>query len=228
MTWPIEANYIEDMSMDGSYLGLLDLYFLARARGKEIFLLCHIDGEEDIAAESLHSILQRSSTVNIPQMTKIEMTDADAWFLVHCSASWEPATQDHMLNHFVPAWSKSNVPEPDWELCRAARDAALIDLKTEASWELMGVMEEGPAVSEEQKINILSAQQASEQIEREQQAFRYFAQQGVIIGHAPADGNCALWSIMSLENGLPTDKDGFDAKSEVGTHMLRQETQLKT
>ena len=132
MTWPIEANYIEDMSMDGSYLGLLDLYFLARARGKEIFLLCHIDGEEDIAAESLHSILQRSSTVNIPQMTKIEMTDADAWFLVHCSASWEPATQDHMLNHFVPAWSKSNVPEPDWELCRAARDAALIDLKTEA------------------------------------------------------------------------------------------------
>lgn len=126
-------------------------------------------------------------------LPKASSAKKDPWLVVACRADYQRSTFQ-TLNHFVPAFTRAQLGE---EAFAMVTDAALkkVDKQLEKSWRRMCAdSSSSDEWGESLKEHIQRLQQKKEFLQM-------MHQMSLHAGEVPADGNCALWSVLSLIDG---------------------------
>ena len=189
--------YAEQVKKDGFYLGILDLAMWAMDREKELFIIYHDDEYKDIpAVRPVDDICQDfvPAALSWGQRKSGDMGSKNTWVVSACKADFTKGGF-RQLNHFVPVFTRQQMGALWDEVTvksmqklkkrHAAAQSRLNDLDMDDS-------------DDEWRCSV----QDQEQLLQRKLAFtdlRHSMQ--MHWGDVPADGNCALWSLMALEDG---------------------------
>ena len=189
----------------GSYLGWLDLGIIASARKKNVICVWHTDDSEALQFRSLSCYMRTTCGFNVDDAVHMDPDPAwgckNTWFVVSCRADLEPAPVQY-ANHFVPAWHKLQLGEEGYKDCYQYALQPLTHYANEVEERLLKLMETGDSESSEAEEvndglveNLLDIQKnLNMQINFLKQCSKY----DLVPDLVPADGNCGLWSCLSL------------------------------
>ena len=146
------------------------------------------------------------------------LKDKDAFIVIGCRADFS-LTAPQELNHWVPCWHRSQLEDWLFEKCHDDAEEQL-----SAKWNQMQaeILEQDDEVLEE------SLRFAQAAVSNQMEFWQVLRQHDFLAVEVPADGNCAIWSCISLESGSPPSMNAdfvFDTATMMGH---RQDTLIES
>ena len=219
----------------GFYLGWLDLALLSVVRDKHCVCVWHTnDAAEPLRLRSLASYLSNSVNLPVEDMdVNPSYNDKNTWFFVSCRADFEGGPV-HSANHFVPAWHRDQIGGDMFALTMASVMKEITDRKALIAEELVRLMAECNDDEEDEDSENESGNDAytdslldDDKILSNQLEFvRLVAAKGLVPEFVPADGNCGLWSMLSLERGSPQAVDAGKKLQMDDVGKLRHDSRI--
>ena len=202
--WSPKAAYTEKVEKPGFFLGMLDLYILSIAHGKNLLLLLQ-DGEE-FRYRFISEILQGLGHAELHDATKPDVEGEDTWIICGASATWTPVPV-LQLNHWFPAWTKKRLGD-EWEgAMEKSKDAAEQE-KSALAASLVHANQRNTEDDVEAKANLESLLDEWDKVVRKQGFLQRLYDFGVCPFDVPGDGDCGIHSVLSHLNGAPHSTNG--------------------
>lgn len=201
---------------------------LARRRGKDLVFLSY-KNEPQLQLTDIHSMLRTACDAYPQEEWKIDFSSHHTWFIIHCHASLE-AVPEQSLNHFIPAWHRSQFNYADWAVALASARKHVADFQADIKFkmlEMLGDDRDRTATPQEmEKFEGLIAQEKYGN--NMAKALTRFEEIGLVPEFVPADGNCGLWSVWALERMHDPDVTHEDyTHAKANTTALREVSLLR-
>lgn len=212
-----EERYAARVQQAGYYLGYADIELLARARGQSLHVVC-LDDSEELKLQRFSETAKETCGELFPSRSdEGACTTVASWVVVLCNVSLQRVAAGQSLNHFMPAWYQGQFTEEGWELIRLSALQSVADQKAanyKAMVEAMG--DADGATTDDLQVEELVLE--SKRLELHEQAVHALLKVGVVFKRVPADGDCALWSVLRLEMEPPFDAEDFLLQAAPGSH----------
>lgn len=197
-----------EVRVDGRYLDIVDVFFFAHMKQKELTLLFMEDATVKLvkAADHLKEICPDLVTEPLP-------AGSDNWNILMCTANYKSSPEGLLgLNHFVPAFPMNVVPglvlqEQADRFTQEMKQIAVEKAKTLKAWLDAEQKHDGSTDIDmiEAVFNSKTAelQERREQIKSFQKLLGEAQAKGFALFEVPADGNCAVHGLCNLLSGTP-------------------------
>eukprot|EP00435_Cladocopium_sp_Y103_P023179 s4175_g5.t1 len=213
----IKAQYAQSCEKKGFYLGILDLCLFSIAYGKELAVVYWDD-------ENSGNPVIRSGVRIMEQFVpdhviwegphEPDLASPDVWIFAAVRADWQRGSF-RQLNHFIPVFSKQQLEKCEEGLFESTTKAAIAKLDQNLRKTHQRIEDESDddlAESLKDRLALLNSK-----------ADFFQTMHGMDL-HAlevPADGDCAIWSVLTLFGGPVI---GRSLKNNAHVLQLRKES----
>ena len=219
-----EEQYAALTEKDGFYLGVLDMCVMAIERGKDLAFL-YWDDEFPEGNPAIRSAIQVMESF-VPDHVfwdgpkELDLTSLDTWLLGCCRSDFRRATF-RQLNHFIPLFSQGQ--------CGGFGESFWTDRTTGAANKISKGLTKAMKRLEDEGDSDDDAWAATlkehlELLEQKRVFLETLHKMGMHPEEVPADGNCALWSLLVLQGG-PEMRDF--TKNESHVEAMRKASSLE-
>lgn len=215
------------VGLDRVYLGVLDLVLLALLGGKDVVLVVHVKDNDATTVQNVPLRKYLEDTVSGIVLEDLnpdpDFSSESTWFVAAVRADHKATSLSEFfeVNHFIPAWHKSQLPESDWKLLTGKAKLALADKQLKISKQIHGCM--SSATKGQNSEALASLLEMQEIYEDEESEFHDFEFHDFFISTVPGDGNCCLWTLLALRGGVD-QLENKPSKEEV--QQLREDCSM--
>ena len=191
-----KVAYAETVIKNGFYLGILDIALLARAREKDILLVYFDDDFEDAPGVStLFEVLAKlvPGSVMPPVEKAIDPASSSTWTVASVNASFRRGSFQQ-LNHFLPLFNKEAMGDNAW-------DTIALQNKDKLKKRIQHSISALPPDDDPEDEFSESIREQVHVLERQLAFMDMMHRLSFHPGMVPADGNCALWTLLALDGG---------------------------
>ena len=190
----------------GYYLHFVDLLMAASMQNATVKLILNTP---HIQVLSVHEYLTSCFARDFPDNLGVSSGNGPIWTVILTTASYRPSDDLQDLNHWIPAWHESELQSLDKQ------------------FDLQSFIREGVAHSQQAVRSIEDFEESMRQqavhgnwcmlLERlSQPDLRYSARE------VPKDGNCGVWTIVSLDGKNPWMSVTSDHETDAAMMKLRK------
>eukprot|EP00435_Cladocopium_sp_Y103_P036042 s1066_g9.t1 len=197
------ARYATTVQKNGFYIGLLDLALLCKAYGKQGIVIFR-EKDLQLRVQPLEKLIQESLNVSgfrLPESWTLP-SDAEKWHFLSVRCDYQPAHHGE-CNHWMPVLTREELGE-EFDVQRHSQLSTIHDALYEYTQKVQAAtMAEDPH-DEDDGFADAQLDSALDQIallERQLSLFKALLDADFCAEEVPADGNCGLWSVMSLRDG---------------------------
>ena len=205
-------EYSKVVQQDGQFLGMADLALLASGKNAQVLtIMCNEDVEGVPPLMPLNKTLEdiTGGALQAHGGASPDLSLHSTWVVAWCSASYEKVrSQDfHLLNHCLPAFSKLQLDDL-WENASEA-------LRSKQSQRIAKLRKQISKLSDDSDGAVeASLQDRLRILENKQRFFNLLLDNGLLPVDVPADGNCQIWSALTLKAGC-TLRDNVIKKEKI-------------
>ena len=206
-----EEAYAKMIAQNGTFLGLPEIAMLAEREKKNVLLLYYDNDFEDVPTLTPLAQVLFSFTGGALGSADGELSDMaslDTWVLAACRADFVKAPFQQ-LNHYMPVWTKKQMGSDDFEKTMkhslAKIDKKILSLNKKLERDSDDSMDEALQESILPHIGWNHRRKAF---------FQNLEEMGLLPVEVPGDGNCLLWSVVSLLAG-PTIRSALSTLQKV-------------
>lgn len=165
------------------------------------------DDEPELRCRSLRDVIEtvQGNEIAIADMKKNpDIAHPSTWFIIGCRADFQKGSI-LTINHFQPGWHRKQLGEKNWSKCRSAREKLLMLEEAKLAKEHEELDFRAAQLEPETLVNMRKELDSRAEILKSQaNLFTEIEKMNVFTESVPADGNCALWSLLTLGNGSPS------------------------
>ena len=209
-------------------MGILDLALIALEKGKNLILLHGDDDPEGLRPQNVLDVMESFVPTAVYWDGEKEMNFAslDTWIMLSCKSNFTPATF-RQLDHWIPLFSKKQEGEEMFQK-NTERVEGRITKGLATIRKALESKEQGSSESEDEEWKESLVTRMST-LEFKQQMFKSLIAMDLDPVEVKADGNCAIWSALTLQAGpyirtsLLTEQAMLVLRHATRFHMLQQD-----
>ena len=198
-----QAQYAVVVQKNGFYLGLLDLAVLCHSYGKQGIVIFR-EKDLQLQVQPLEKLIERSLQVSGLALPEgwLCPPDAEQWHFLSVRCDYQPAHHGE-CNHWLPVWTQEQLGT-DFEVNQHSQMTDLhsaIYAYTEKVQASTVNAEDSQDEDGHGDAELDTLLEQIGQLERQAECYQDLFAAGFCPQEVPADGNCGLWSVMSLRQG---------------------------
>ena len=191
------AQYCQLIGKSGCYLGLADLAMLSIEHNKQVMVL--LLGDEDPELKSLKLMLPSPVAGMETHADSPDISSHGTWCFAFCSCDFKPHQlhQWGLRGHFLPLFPR------ELELFHWDREVA--DLQSKLQHRVQKLEAKVASMKDDSSEDESAVSDVSIQLTsalQKQKLFQALLRMNLFPADVPGDGDCCLWSIHCLQNGI--------------------------